>query len=189
MLLKKSLACIALFVLMFSNVYSADGMPQFEANTFASQIFWLIITFSALYIFISFVVLPRIRSNIRLRKNKISNNLERAVTLKNEMEKLAEEYDTKIEEATEKNNALLKSVLNRSASELDNVLKDMRMQVEKKFQNAEKELNLYEKTMEKEVNTSANNISETILKKIFDADVDSSQFDNIMNKNSSISGK
>lgn len=189
MLLKKSLACIALFVLMFSNVYSADGMPQFEANTFASQIFWLIITFSALYIFISFVVLPRIRSNIRLRKNKISNNLERAVTLKNEMEKLAEEYDTKIEEATEKNNALLKSVLNRSASELDNVLKDMRIQVEKKFQNAEKELNLYEKTMEKEVNTSANNISETILKKIFDADVDSSQFDNIMNKNSSISGK
>ena len=63
------------------------------------------------------------------------------------------------------------------------------IQVEKKFQNAEKELNLYEKTMEKEVNTSANNISETILKKIFDADVDSSQFDNIMNKNSSISGK
>ena len=189
MLLKKSLACIALFVLMFSNVYSADGMPQFEANTFASQIFWLIITFSALYIFISFVVLPRIRSNIRLRKNKISNNLERAVTLKNEMEKLAEEYDTKIEEATEKNNALLKNVLNRSASELDNVLKDMRIQVEKKFQNAEKELNLYEKTMEKEVNTSANNISETILKKIFDADVDSSQFDNIMNKNSSISEK
>ena len=189
MLLKKSLACIALFVLMFSNVYSADGMPQFEANTFASQIFWLIITFSALYIFISFVVLPRIRSNIRLRKNKISNNLERALALKNEMEKLAEEYNAKVEEATEKNNALLKSVLNRTASELDNALKDMRMQVEKKYQTAEKELNLYEKTIEKEVNTSADNISETILKRIFDADVNSSQFDTIMKKNSSISGK
>ena len=189
MLLKKSLACIALFFLMFSNVYSADGMPQFKTNTFPSQIFWLVITFSALYIFISLVILPRIRSNIRLRKNKISNNLERALALKNEMEKLAEEYNAKVEEATEKNNALLKSVLNRTASELDNALKDMRMQVEKKYQTAEKELNLYEKTIEKEVNTSADNISETILKRIFDADVNSSQFDTIMKKNSSISGK
>ena len=189
MLLKKSLACIALFVLMFSNVYSADGMPQFEANTFASQIFWLIITFSALYIFISIVVLPRIRSNIRLRKNKISNDLERSVALKNEMEKLAEDYNAKVEEATEKSNALLKSVLNKTASVSDNALKDMRIQVEKKLQNAEKELNLYKKTIEKEVNSSADNISETILKRIFDVDADSNQFDNIMNKNSSISEK
>ena len=50
-------------------------MPQFNAETFPSQLFWLVITFVILYVCMSFIILPRIRDNIRLRKNKISNDI------------------------------------------------------------------------------------------------------------------
>ena len=70
-------------------------MPQFNAETFPSQLFWLVITFVLLYICMSFLILPRIRDNIRLRKNKISNDIERAELLKEQIEKTVKEYDSK----------------------------------------------------------------------------------------------
>ena len=62
-------------------------MPQFNAKSFPSQLFWLTITFVLLYIMYEYFILPRIRDNIRLRKNKISNDLERAELLKEQINK------------------------------------------------------------------------------------------------------
>ena len=70
-------------------------MPQFNAASFPSQLFWLVVTFVLLYIFIAFLILPRIRDNIRLRKNKITNDIERAELLKVQIEKTVSEYDSK----------------------------------------------------------------------------------------------
>ena len=39
------------------------------------------------------IILPRIRDNIRLRKNKISNDIERAELLKEQIEKTVKEYE------------------------------------------------------------------------------------------------
>ena len=77
-------------LLLSSNCPAADGMPQFNAKSFNSQLFWMIITFTALYFIISYFILPRIRENIRLRKNKIANDLERAENIKAEVEKIAQ---------------------------------------------------------------------------------------------------
>ena len=74
-------------------------MPQFNAQTFPSQLFWLVITFVSLYICMNFLILPRIRNNIRLRKNKISNDIERAELLKEQIEKTINEYNSKIMQA------------------------------------------------------------------------------------------
>ena len=84
-ILKGKLLCFV-FVLLSSNCLAAEGMPQFNAKSFNSQLFWLIITFTALYITITYFILPRIRENIRLRKNKIANDLERAEKIKAEIE-------------------------------------------------------------------------------------------------------
>ena len=72
-MIKGKLLYFCLFLLS-SNCLAAEGMPQFNAKSFNSQLFWLIITFTALYITITYFILPRIRENIRLRKNKIATN-------------------------------------------------------------------------------------------------------------------
>ena len=87
-----------------------------------------------MYIFISIIVLPRIRGNIRLRKNKISNDLERATNLKNQLEELVNNYELKIEEAKEKSNTILKSSLKKNTLEFANNLREVRNQIDKKMQ-------------------------------------------------------
>ena len=67
-------------------------MPQFNAASFPSQLFWLVVTFVLLYVCITFLILPRIRDNIRLRKNKIANDIERTELLKEQIEKTVQDY-------------------------------------------------------------------------------------------------
>ena len=74
-MIKGKLLYFCLFLLS-SNCLSAEGMPQFNASSFNSQLFWLVLTFTALYLIITYLILPRIRENIRLRKNKIANDLD-----------------------------------------------------------------------------------------------------------------
>ena len=81
------------FLFIIKSVQSAEGMPQFASESFTSQLFWLLITFSSLYFFISIIILPRIRANIRLRKNKISNDLERAANITSQSEIMFEDYN------------------------------------------------------------------------------------------------
>ena len=105
MLSIKRLTFVSLIYLFYNkNLFSAEGMPQFNAETFPSQLFWLVATFAFLYVCMNFLVLPRIRDNIRLRKNKISNDIERAELLKEQIEKTIQEYDIKIMQA--KNQAM-----------------------------------------------------------------------------------
>ena len=108
MLSLRRLTFVNLVYLFYSNnLYSAEGMPQFNAATFPSQLFWLIITFVSLYICMNFLILPRIRNNIRLRKNKISNDIERAELLKDQIEKTINEYNSKIMQAKTKQTQIL----------------------------------------------------------------------------------
>ena len=56
-------------------------MPQFDASTFASQIFWLAVTFIALYLVMARVVVPRIAEVLDARRRRIEINLEKAESL------------------------------------------------------------------------------------------------------------
>lgn len=53
-------------------------MPQFEVSTFPSQIFWLGIVFSLLYIFVSMVISPSVSKAISARSLFIKSNIEEA---------------------------------------------------------------------------------------------------------------
>ena len=71
------------FVLLFfltcvgKNLYAAEaGMPQLDPEYWASQAFWLIIIFFAIYILIAKIFIPKIKSNIDLREDKIRKDLD-----------------------------------------------------------------------------------------------------------------
>jgi F-type H+-transporting ATPase subunit b len=50
-------------------------MPQFDPTTFASQLFWLALTFGALFAFLSVVALPRLEGVLRDRAAAIAADL------------------------------------------------------------------------------------------------------------------
>jgi F-type H+-transporting ATPase subunit b len=61
------------------------GMPQLDVTTFPSQLFWLAIAFSVLFILMWKVAVPRVGDVIEAREQKIRADLERAEQLRDEI--------------------------------------------------------------------------------------------------------
>jgi len=76
------------FVLNTNQVFGAEeGMPQLNPEFWASQIFWLILIFSGLYIVIWKIFLPKITDSIENRKSRIVTDLNETQKLKESAEK------------------------------------------------------------------------------------------------------
>lgn len=75
-------------------------MPQLEQiNTYASQVFWLVICFVALFFILRAVALPKIQSALEARRDKIEGDLDKAASLKREAEEILAEYDASVASA------------------------------------------------------------------------------------------
>lgn len=83
------------------------GMPQLDFSTFSSQIFWLVVTFAALYFLLARSILPRIHDVLENRQNKISHDLDRAEQLRNEAEEAREVYERALKESRAKAQSLI----------------------------------------------------------------------------------
>ena len=65
---------------------SESGMPQLNTEYFASQIFWLVISFIILYIVMAKYALPKIANVIETREDIIARDIEEAENFKKESE-------------------------------------------------------------------------------------------------------
>ncbi|MDR3187354.1 MAG: hypothetical protein LBT63_02945 [Holosporaceae bacterium] len=63
-------------------------MPQLDAGTFPSQIFWILAGFLLVYLFISRKVAPEIEQTLRVRADHLNDLSKRAQRLRSEAEKL-----------------------------------------------------------------------------------------------------
>ena len=121
-----------LSIFLFSAVNAAEkvGMPQLDTEFWISQIFWLTITFGILYVLLSKLILPKISTNLEIRKSQILENIEAA-------EKQREESELKITE--------YEKIVQNSKKEAKNYFKQAREKVLKdiglKKESLDKELN------------------------------------------------
>lgn len=67
-------------------------MPQLELSNFASQIFWLVLTFTVLYLVMARSALPRVREILQERKERITTDIEKAEAIKQQVESVKAEY-------------------------------------------------------------------------------------------------
>ena len=143
MITKKILIFIVIAITITTKSIGAEesGMPQLNPEYWVSQIFWLIIVFSSLYIFLSKLVLPKISENLEKRKSQVLSYLEQAEKFKKESEKKIKEYETIILES--KNKAKL--IINASKEKLSNEINLKKNQLDEEI---EKEINLAEKEIE-----------------------------------------
>mgnify|MGYP006108912867 FL=1 len=71
-------------------------MPQFDITTFASQIFWLIISFSVVFLFVWRIGLPRIANTLENRQKKIGDDLAKANELAEQTDEVMAAYEKKL---------------------------------------------------------------------------------------------
>jgi len=146
---------LVLSIALFTNVKGAEsgGMPQLNPEFWISQIFWLIITFSSLFLILSKIILPKISKNIEFRKSQILENIETA-------EQQKEESDNKIKQYE---NFILKSK-NEAKNYFNKARKKVLEEIDKKKEQLDKELNNEINIAEKEIIELKNNAPEKINK-------------------------
>ncbi|MFQ5955421.1 MAG: F0F1 ATP synthase subunit B', partial [Kiloniellales bacterium] len=91
-------------------------MPQLEQlDTYASQIFWLALTFIPLFVILWKVALPRVDEVLDARQRRIETDLERARQSKEEAEEVSAAYDRALAEARSRAHGVLTEASKRLA--------------------------------------------------------------------------
>lgn len=123
------------------------GLPQLDPTWFASQIFWLTLTFVALYVLFANRVLPDITKTLEGRSEHIQGDLDMARDLQEEAQKVHDEYEAVLAEARQKASKLYaeidKDIKEKTATEYaefqDRILKDTHV-AEARIAKAKKEI-------------------------------------------------
>lgn len=93
------------------------GLPQLDPSKFATQLFWLAVTFVLLYLLMSRVALPRVRDVLEERDRRISDDLEKAEKLKEEAEAVLAEYEKAVADARRQAQAAMAAATEKAGAE------------------------------------------------------------------------
>ena len=117
-------------------------MPQLNPEFFASQLFWLAITFIFLFIFLWRVSLPRINSVQTKRENKIKEDIKKAKQLQAEAEDIQEQINKQLDQAKSDSVELIKSAFiklqKESSKKLEELDKNLSTKIDATYETIEK---------------------------------------------------
>jgi F-type H+-transporting ATPase subunit b len=75
------------------------AFPPFDSTYFASQVFWLVLTFAAFYVFMSRVALPQIGSVLETRATRIAKDIDDAMAMKSKADEALAAYEQSLSSA------------------------------------------------------------------------------------------
>ena len=159
------LLIIGIFTTSETNLLAAEaGMPQLDPTYWASQAFWLILIFTALYLSLSNIFIPKIKNNIDNRENKIKDDLDEAQKLKNLAEQKLKEYELSIENTKKEVQKIIFESKNKLNLEIQSKKKKFEKEIETEIESAEKEI----ENLKKESLASISSISEEMASKVIE---------------------
>jgi len=166
--------CIAFVVCVNQAFGSEAGMPQLNPEFWAAQIFWLLLTFSSLYLIIWKVFLPKITLSIENRKSRVVNDLDEAQKLKENAEKKLNEYNKIIEESKKEAKKIIEDSKKKLDRDIENKKQKFNDEIEKELLAAEKEIKDLKKSSISNINNIAAETSAEIIKQIINIEVNKS---------------
>jgi len=96
--------------LAFASKEGGGTMPQFDASTFPSQLFWLTVSLVVFFIIMRNNALPKIEEALETRRRKIDDDLDRASAHREEAEAAMAAYENALAEAAEQAKAIHREV-------------------------------------------------------------------------------
>ncbi len=141
-------------------------MPQLDPSSFASQIFWLSVFFILLYLLMSRLALPRVAGILQNRKEKISNDLDEADRLTQEVEDIEKAYEASMREAREEANSLINKALADSEAQTEARRKDLDAKIAKQLADADKKMQGAKEEAAQKVEELSIELSQLIVKRV-----------------------
>ena len=167
---------------LVKEVFGAEsgGMPQLNPEFWISQIFWLTVTFGILYLILSKIILPKISSNLELRKSQIQENIEVADKQREDSETKLKEYNEIVSKSKIDAKNIFKSAREKALKDINSKKDILEEQIEQEIKKAEEEIQNLKKGAPEKINKIANETSSELLKKLINTEVNNSSISAIV---------
>ena len=187
-MLKKIIVKILFSFVLITQVQSAEsgGMPQLNPEFWISQIVWLVITFGALYVILSKVILPKISNNLESRRSLILENIEIAEKQREESEEKLKEFDKIILNSKLEAKNLFNEARQKVLNEIDKKRSEMEKNLEEEISSAEKEIQSLNNNSTENIKKIATETSLSLIQQLIGEEINkesiSSVVDGLTNK-------
>jgi F-type H+-transporting ATPase subunit b len=141
-------------------------MPQLDTSTFASQLFWLVVCFLALYFILSYIALPKISKVLETREQTIEGKINKASLYREQAEDLLNEYEATLAKAREEAHLYYKSSASAISADIALKEKDILDKLSNRLHLAEQTLYRSRVDAGQEMGSIAEEIANLILDKI-----------------------
>ena len=150
-----------------NDLFAAEaGMPQLDPKYWASQAFWLILVFTVLYISIAKFYLPKIKSNLDNRENRIKDDIEDANKFNELSDSKLKEYEKILENAKKEVIKIHIESKNLLDKEIQTKKNTIEKEIEKEITKAQKEIGDLKKNSISDIQKISENIASSIIETI-----------------------
>lgn len=116
------------------------AFPPFQAQTYASQLVWLVIAFVLLYVLMAKLALPRVGAAIERRQKRIDGDIAEAGRLKQESDAAVAAYEKALADARGRAQAIANETREKQAAEAEATRKRLEGELNVKLAEAEKSI-------------------------------------------------
>lgn len=141
--------------------------PPLDTATYASQLFWLLVTFGALLFILAKVLLPRLGGIIEDRSHRIADDLDTAARMQREAEAAELSYEQSLKDARAKAHNVAETTRASVNAEIETEMEAAELDFAKQMDSAELKIR---KTREKalaNVDTIAADTAKSLVEKLF----------------------
>ena len=182
-MLKKIIVKILFSFVLITQVQSAEsgGMPQLNPEFWISQIVWLVITFGALYVILSKVILPKISNNLESRRSQILENIEIAEKQREESEEKLKEFDKIILNSKLEAKNLFNEARQKVLNEIDKKRSEMEKNLEEEITSAEKEIQSLNNNSTENIKKIATETSLSLIQQLIGEEINKESISSVVN--------
>ena len=156
-------------------------MPQLNPEFFVSQLFWLVVTFSFLFIFLWRISLPRIGNVLEKRERKISEDLTAAKELQIEAEKIQETIESQLKQARADSSDMIKSSSLSFQEKVQAELNKLDNELDAKIEQSAQAIENNKNDSVSQIQTQINEITKLTLSKVASFDVSDDEIKQAVN--------
>ena len=165
--MKRYLSLIIAISAIQNDLFAAEaGMPQLDPTYWASQAFWLILTFTVLYISIAKLYLPKIKNNLDDRENKIKDDLDAANKFKELSELKFKEYEKILENSKKEVIKIHLESKNKLDKDIQAKKDVMDKEIETEITKAQQEINELKKNSILDIQNISKDLASNIIENI-----------------------
>ena len=165
--MKRYLSLIIAILAIQNDLFAAEaGMPQLDPTYWASQAFWLILTFTVLYISIAKLYLPKIKNNLDDRENKIKDDLDAANKFKDLSELKLKEYEKILENSKKEVIKIHLDSKNKLDKDIQTKKDMMDKEIETEITKAQQEINELKKNSILDIQNISKDLASNIIENI-----------------------